>query len=79
MTRMSIGLLASKMASLQSQGFNGYHFVEMVLQKKDASPDMALEKLKFLTFGSLALRFILHQVKTYVLPQSTTEKPGTFY
>ena len=46
----------------------------MVLQKKDASPDTALEKLKFMTFSFPALRFILHQVKTYVLPQSTTEK-----
>ena len=47
----------------------------MVLQKGDATPDTAFEKLKFLTFSSPALRFILHQVTTYVLPQSTIEKP----
>lgn len=67
--------LVSYMTSLRHKGFKAHHFTEMVLRQSEESPRSALEKLKFLSFGSPALHFILFQIHTYVLPSTTSEKP----
>lgn len=46
----------------------------MVMKKGDSNPTTGLEKLRFLTFGSPVLCFILHQVNTYVLPHTGDQK-----
>ncbi|MCJ1426022.1 hypothetical protein MMC29_003924 [Sticta canariensis] len=76
MSKLHRSTLVKDMANLRSQGFNANHFIDMVLWKRDPSPTTGLEKVRFLTFGSPALRFILYQVHTYVLPQISTQKPN---
>lgn len=75
MGRMDKSSLVGDMTSLRSRGFNANHFIDMVLRKGDTSPPTGIDKLKFLAFGSPALRFILYQLHIYVLPPSASEKP----
>lgn len=42
---------------------------------RGAATETGLQKVTFLAFGSLVLRFILHQAHTYVLPRTPDEKP----
>lgn len=67
--------LVGDMTVLRNRGFNSNHFAEMVHRKGDPDLVTGKDKLTFLTFGSPALRFIFHQLHTYVLPQSSQEKP----
>lgn len=66
--------LVPQMAILRTKGFNAHHFVSLVKRRGDAETSTGREKLQFLAFGSPALRYILHQVRTYVLPQTAEGK-----
>lgn len=75
MEKMNRNWLVDSMTALRNQGFNAKHFVDMVLRKGDPRPLTGQQKLTFLTFGSPALRYLLHQLHTYVLPAQHGEKP----
>ena len=68
--------LAKDMANLRSRGFNANHIIDMVMRRGETYPMTGFEKLRFLTYGSPALRFILHQILHYVLPGMTAQKPN---
>lgn len=67
------------MTNLRYRGFNVNHFVDVVRRKGDLQLTTEIEKLKFLTFSSPALRFIYYQLHTSVLPPSTEETPQKLF
>lgn len=75
MQKLNMDSLVHNMTALRSRGFHANDFVKMVLWKGDPTPLTGQQTLKFLTFGSPALRFILHQIHTYVLPADPNDKP----
>ena len=64
MRRIGRDSLVKNMSGLRLRGFNAHHFVEMVTRKGDPVRSTALDKLRLLTFGSPALRFVLHHINT---------------
>lgn len=74
LAKIESNTLVPQMAALRNKGFNAHHLVTMVKRKGDAETDTGRHKLQFLTFGSPILRFIFHQVRTYVLPQTQARK-----
>jgi Helicase conserved C-terminal domain len=75
MRKLGKRALVEDMNVLRSKGFNAHHFIELVQRLGDTDPNTGLEKLRFLAFGSPKLRYILFQIKTYVLPHTIHEKP----
>ena len=67
--------LVEDMSNLRSRGFNANQTIDMVHQRGDVYPSNGFEKLRFLAKGSPALRFILYQVDTYMLPANIDGKP----
>lgn len=64
--------LVGDMEKLRTMAFNAYHFLQMVKRQGDVPVNTGLEKLKMLTYGSSALKYISHEVNTYyVLPPNT--------
>ncbi len=72
LSKVKKNTLVGDMAVLRSRGFNGHHFIHMVKRTGDPSTQTGLEKLRFLTFGSSDLRYILYQINTYVLPPTSS-------
>lgn len=75
MRKVGKSALVDDMSTLRTKCFNANHMVDMVLRKGDPLPSTGLEKLRFLTFGSPILRFLLHQIHIYVLPESCQSRP----
>lgn len=62
--------LVANMSMLRLKSFNGHHFIEMVKRVGDSTTNTDREKVKFLAYGSSVLRYIYHQIATYVLRPS---------
>lgn len=58
------------MSVLYAKGFNAYHFIKIVKRAKDSIINTNQEKVKFLTYGSLVLRYIYHQIAISILQLS---------
>jgi hypothetical protein len=64
--------LVGDMSVLREKGFTAHNLVPMVKRPGDPETQTGVEYLRFLTFGSPKLRFILYQIHTYVLPASSS-------
>ena len=73
--RLRFNTLVNDMNRFWVKGLNAHHFIDIVKREGDPLTITELEKLQFLTYGSLTLTYIFYQLHTYVLPRTSTEKP----
>lgn len=56
------------------QRFDAHHFIQFVKRRGDPDTYTGSEKLRFISYGSPILRYILYQIHTYILPHNIMEK-----
>src|SRR5437762_1012200 len=59
----------------RNMNLTAHHFIDIVKSPGDSPTNTGLEKLRFLAYGSPALRYILSQIRDYSLP---TKANGTY-
>lgn len=72
---MGITTLVEDINRFLSKNLTANHFIPLVQRQSDVSTQIKPEKLRFFTYGSPKLRYMLHKVHTYVLPCNSTDQP----
>jgi hypothetical protein len=70
-----MSILFDDMQRFRNLNLTAHHFIDIVKRPSDPPTNTGLEKLRFLTHGSPTLRYILSQIRDYVLP---TKADGTY-
>ena len=67
--------LVEDLTMFRQQGISAHHLIFLTRRAGEPSPTTGLTKLQSLCFGSPTLRYILHQLRTYVLPTDFNAPP----
>jgi hypothetical protein len=70
--------LVEDMSLLRDKGFNAFNIIPLVKRDGDGDITTGLECLRFLTYGSPKLRYILYKIHSYVLQNTTAGKYRKF-
>ena len=74
-SKLGMSTLVGDMQKFRNLNLTAHHFIDIVKRPGDPPTNTGVEKLKFLSYGSPTLRYILSQIRDYVLP---TEADGTY-
>lgn len=67
--QMGFNTLVDDLNHFRAKNLGTREILALAKREGDAETNTGLEKLRFLTYGSPKLRFILHHIHTYVVPQ----------
>ena len=67
--------LVNDINRFRAKGVAANHIINPVKREGDSDVITGSEKLKFLTYCSPTMKYILYQIHTYVLPHIVTDKP----
>ena len=75
MRAMGLSTLVPGISHLREIGFNAHHFLQVAARKGDPLAETGFAKLKMMTHGSPKARYILSQLRKFVV-SSSLKQPG---